>query len=337
MISCWELLAVDGNVEARLALPNGVVDAIAAEVRGRQRPASPTTADLPDFLPKESRGSEQSETLAIIAAIKDMQPRVQNPLEVLSQAKELFAAPTQQEKNHLAELDQILGFAQKLASLRVGGGERSGWELGLDYVRELSPSILGIINNAMMLRMGTAGMAQPAPGVPPSASGFGVFNPYDQAAMREHLRRTNMNAQAAATGAPSATPPGTQAATAAPPANAARGPAEAPDGTQGSNEILALIGQYGGLSVNALNIGASGADFADNISQLFGAGTVIVIANHGEDSLLRTMMSVPNLAMFGEGRLREFVHEFVHFEEILEAGEEIEPEPEKPKRSRTNA
>jgi hypothetical protein len=79
--------------------------------------------------------------------------------------------------------------------------------------------------------------------------------------------------------------------------------------------------------VNALNGNIGGHHFARNVAELVGVGTHAMIANHGESVLAANMMAVPELAMFGEARLRKFAYEFVHYEEIL-ANEEEEGEPE---------
>jgi hypothetical protein len=47
-----------------------------------------------------------------------------------------------------------------------------------------------------------------------------------------------------------------------------------------------------------------------------------MIASQGEDALTQTMLGLPELALFGEARLRKFSFEFVHFEEILESDDE---------------
>jgi hypothetical protein len=44
-----------------------------------------------------------------------------------------------------------------------------------------------------------------------------------------------------------------------------------------------------------------------------------MIAGQGEDVLTQNMMAVPELAIFGEAKLRKFAYEFVHYEEILDA------------------
>ena len=104
-------------------------------------------------------------------------------------------------------------------------------------------------------------------------------------------------------------------------------PFAAPEGLPGANEILPLLTQFGGLIVNALNTNTAGHYFARNVAELVGVGTHAMIAHHGEAALTANMMAVPELAIFGESRLRKFAFEFVHYEEIL-ANEEEEDEPE---------
>jgi hypothetical protein len=287
---------------------------------------------IKDVLPnpaKENRSSEKSEILAVIAAFKDMQPRQQNPLEVLHQAKELFAPAAQTERNHLAELDQILGFAQKLASLRGGGGDRNSWDIALDFTKEIGGPVLQMINNFMGLRMGQSGaMQQPAP-VGPAAGPPAAFDPYaNQAALRSHAAR--MNAQAAAAPQSPQPSPAPPANAPPPPPNGAPPPAAPANGLLGANEIQPLLAQFGGLVLNALNSNTGGHYFARNVTELVGVGTHAMIAHHGEEVLVANMMAVPELAMFGEARLRRFAHEFTHFEELLanEEGEEDESEQE---------
>jgi hypothetical protein len=280
--------------------------------------------------------SDKSEILAIITALKAMQPNQPDPLAVLRQAKDLFAAPernAEPARNHIAELDQILGFAQKLSALRVtnSGGDRSGWDVGLDFVRELGPNIvqptLQFISNLMVLNKGGV-MPQPAgtPGATPMPTAFDPYSRPDL--LRQHAQ--NLNRQAATTTAganPPAAPNQEQGAPAGvAPAGMEQGSSAPPagQGTAAPNELLTLLQSYGGLILGALNNGTPGYEFADNVARLFGTATVAMISTHGEQLLADTMLSVPELAMFGESRLRRFCHEFVHFEEFLEGNEDDE-------------
>jgi len=67
---------------------------------------------------------------------------------------------------------------------------------------------------------------------------------------------------------------------------------------------MKLLGAYGGLVINALNNGTRGCDFAEWLSRGFGTATHATIAGSGEDGLTHSMMSLPELAIFGEARLR---------------------------------
>jgi hypothetical protein len=94
----------------------------------------------------------------------------------------------------------------------------------------------------------------------------------------------------------------------------------------GSNDLFVLFQQYGGLVLQALNGGVPGYDFADHISALTGNATHAMISAHGEDALVHTMLQLPEIALFGEQRVRTFTKEFINYEQYLEqASEEDEP------------
>jgi hypothetical protein len=278
--------------------------------------------------------SDKSEMLAIITAIKGLQ---QDPLEVMQQAKELFAPAAPSEHGHESQrdeidrLDKVLGFAQKLAALRVpNAGGRGSWDVGLELARKLGNPLLQTLNNFLILRSQAKGAMQSTPGMfTAAAAPASAIDPYrDQEALRQHAR--NVSAQAAGT---QPAPPAGQAA--APSPNAAQ--SNAPDGLPPQNEILGLLASHGNLVLSALNAGIPGCDFADNLTQLFGAATHVMIANYGEDVLAQVMLSIPELRMFGESRLRRFAYEFCHFEEILESESDEEDAEDVKKRSKVAA
>jgi hypothetical protein len=256
---------------------------------------------------------QQLDAIALLKAMKELQPEPQDPIDpiqLLEQAKNLFAAPAGAAENRngdeIDRLDKVLGFAQKLAALRVHSGERSGWEVGLDYTRELLSPLTQLAQTWMLSRTGRM-----PPGTVPNAAApaaAGPFDPYaNPQAMRDHARAMNQSrSQTPPTQPPPATPE------TAPPSNSANSQAgSAPD------ELLPLLQNYGTLLLNALNSGMPGYDFADHLSQLFGTATQAMIAARGEDSLTQTLLSIREFAVFGEVRLRRFVSEFIHFEEIL--------------------
>jgi hypothetical protein len=61
-----------------------------------------------------------------------------------------------------------------------------------------------------------------------------------------------------------------------------------------------VLQQYGVLVVQTLNSGVPGYDFADLIVGLLGNATHAMISAHGDDALVRTMLVIPELALFGE-------------------------------------
>jgi hypothetical protein len=100
-----------------------------------------------------------------------------------------------------------------------------------------------------------------------------------------------------------------------------------------NQELFALFTQYGGLIVNALNNSTPGFEVADYVSGLLGTAAHVGIVRHGEAAILQTMRAFPEIAMFGEPRLQQFVHEFVHFEEYSEDEDLPDGEPARAVRS----
>jgi hypothetical protein len=99
------------------------------ELKGILPTPAPATAPAP-----------QTDMATLLRLAKELQPPAPppapNPLQLLEQAKGLFSPP----QDDLAHIDRLLSIADKLSSLRGGGGDRrSGWDVGLDYVRELAP------------------------------------------------------------------------------------------------------------------------------------------------------------------------------------------------------
>jgi hypothetical protein len=284
-----------------------------------QATAQNPTADLAALLnalkgvfPAPQAAAPQVDMLAIIKSLRDLQAEPPDPLAILQQAKEIFT-PAQPSVDGLAHFREVFSFAREL--LGAGGGRRTGWDIGLDYARELGPPILHLIGNAMALRAGGVAPAMAA-GAPVAAAAPSAFDPYqNQAAMREHARRMNA-------AAPAETQPGAQ------PASGAAPPQQGPPNP--SSELATLFAQYGGLVVSAMNNGLGGADFADHLSQLFGTGLVANVSNFGEDALAQMMLSIPEIQVFGELRIRRFTREFLNFEEILDTAEGDEEEPSVP-------
>ena len=312
----------DKHKDEQGTVTKSLIDWALAQKDKERADSSPTAIanlvkELKGILPAQQ--AQPTDMAAILRLAKELQPPAPppapNPLEFLKQAKELFSPP----QDDLAHIDRLLGVADKLSGLRGGGagGPRSAWDVGLDYVRELVPlapylgKLLGLrIPGVGAMPAGTATAATP----PRPAA----FDPYQRPdLLQQHAHALNGAAPAAATAPPlpGAAPP------AMAPANGAT-PSAAP-----SNDLLAVFRQYGALVVQALNNGTPGYDFADHMTGLLGTSTHAMIAAHGEDALVAVMKSIPEIALFGEPRLRAFTTEFINFERYLdELSQESAPE-----------
>lgn len=211
----------------------------------------------------------------------------------------------------LDRLDKILNIAERLR----GGGRRGPWDIGLDYAREVGVPLITTIGNLIGMRRGVGPIpmpaANPAAAVPNGAAPpMAAFDPYaNPAATRAYA--SSLANQPAAGNNPIGTPPQ---------------PNPAPAGA--SNDLLVLLQSYSGMVLNALNNNVPGYDFADNIVRLLGAVPHAMISNYGEDAIVQSMLLLPEVAMFGEIRLRRFTNEFIHYQEILDEQERQEQEQE---------
>ena len=80
------------------------------------------------------------------------------------------------------------------------------------------------------------------------------------------------------------------------------------------DEFKSVLRQYGGLILNAINTGVSGADFAYSIVQLFGMPMYGMIRNIGKDNILEAMKSTPEFydqVKFIMPQVEQFVTEFL--------------------------
>ena len=215
-------------------------------------------------------------------------------LEYIKLVLESRKEPNPEGAGQFAQFQQMFNFAKDVMDLgRGGGGQRSGWDVGLDYAKELGVPILQTINNLFSMRNGN-------PAAPITPNPTGAFDPYrDQAALRAHAASLKQPGQA---------PPGATPGTAMPPAN----------------ELTVLLQQSTALLVNALNNGTPGYAFADYFTGLMGTAPHAMISAQGEQALVTAALAIPELAMFGEPRLRTFAKEFINFEEFLAQAEVAE-------------
>jgi hypothetical protein len=271
------------------------------------------TADLASLLTalkgvfpmQQQAAAPPVDTLAIIKSLRELQPEPVNPLDVLQQAREIFA-PQPAANDDFARFEKFLSVADRLAGWRGAPSRESGWQTALNFVREapavISP-ILTFIGNSMALRNG--GMApQAAPGHAPGRAGPPAsWDPYrDQAQTLAYARELRNQP--------------------APPPASVLSPSEAPVAGSADRELSVVLQQYGQLALNALNADVRGFEFAENVIALLGAGTQAAFANYGKDQLVSAMMNIPEFQVFGQPRLSQFADEFIHFQEFREEEED---------------
>lgn len=231
-------------------------------------------------------------------------------MSLLDRVFQMQQKPAEPPRTALDDFDKVFALLDKARGWGGSGGKRTGWDIGYDIARDIGLPVIQTvgqtISNIMALRRGQV-TAPAAPGAPAVPTSFDPYaNPNAAAAYASTLRNQ----------APPAGPatPAAAAATTPPPA-----PAPAAAATPGAGEIFQ---QYGGLVLNAINNSTPGYAFADYVVGLLGQATHAMIANHGEDTLVATMMAIPEFSIFGEPRIRTFVHEFIHFEEFSDQEEE---------------
>lgn len=232
--------------------------------------------------------------------------QAKNQETVMTLIEKILAQRNEREapRTALDDFDKVFSLLDKARQWGGSGGKRNGWDIGYDIAKDIGlPAIQtfgGILTNIMALRRGGQ---MPAPGAAPAAPPAPVsFDPY---------RQPDVAAAYARSQTPPPAPPAAPAPQPPPPA-AGAGAAAAPANPQ----AVEIFQQYGNLVMNAVNNGTPGWQFADNVVGLLGTATHAMIANHGEDALVSTMLSIPEFQVFGEQRLRTFVYEFIHFEEF---------------------
>ena len=238
----------------------------------------------------KSTGGDSTQALEAFMKMNNEQNRF-----MMSMFEKLATRPDppapSQSNSQLEEFEKMFSLAERFAGLRGGRGTRSGWDIGLDYAREFGVPLMQTIANVMTLGRTPNGIPMPPAGTTAGAGATApvAFDPYANPAAMQALARN-----AAASNPP---PP------------------------QPANDLTVMLNQAGGLIVNALNNGTPGYHFADYLIGLMGVATHANIAAYGEPALLQALLSVPQIAVFGEPRLATFVNEFLNYQQFLDEEE----------------
>jgi hypothetical protein len=183
-------------------------DALAGELaEASAKNASPDLLAIIRAIKDATPSEKPDNTLAVLAAVKQIAPQPSDPLEVLERAKQIFAAPpANASDDDLVRLERVLTIADRLAGLRgTNPGTESGWQTALSFVKEapavISP-ILQFIGQQMAMRRGQPA-PQAAPGAPAAPAAWDPYaNPSATASYAASMRKQESAPQPASASAP---------------------------------------------------------------------------------------------------------------------------------------
>ena len=314
------------------------------------------------ILLEQMKQNDPTKTFAAIAQMKDL--FATKPVGGIETILPMFLTMSQnmmtmQENNHKAMIEVIketktpkgedpLNGLEKAFSvfsmideMRGGGGPKSGWEVAIDAAKEIGvPLIQAVTQIYAIARSGQA----PAPGQP--AQPGQPTPPTTKPAIPGGRPKTNMdialeNAKRAAGEKPAQAPP--DAATQPPPNGVAALPLQpeviAPEVDPQVAQLQGVLGQVGGVIVEFMKQDRDGVDLAQHVVGMYTKMAHAQVASAGEEKLFTAICTFPelwqHLEIYGEEKVKLFVHEFVHYEHLLQTdpqymevdeGEEAEPE-----------
>lgn len=215
------------------------------------------------------------------------------------------------QEDSFTKFQQVFAFTRDILSevgRNGGGGRRSGWDIALDAGREIGLPVIQHVGNIIQQSMAMKnGQANPGASVQGAPAAFDPYrNPQATQAYANQLRAQQT---------PPQSPPQTPLPTGGP--STPTTPPSPPQQQLNSQPDLAQMFQlYGGLALKALNDNTPGDVFADNIIALMGVQTHAYVANFGEETMVNVMKGIQEFQVFGENRIKRFVYEFIHYEEL---------------------
>jgi hypothetical protein len=192
----------------------------------------------------------------------------------------------------IEKLEKLVDFAE---NLKGGGGGKRDWKESLvDKLGDIAVPALNLISSIVSLRAQAGG--KPIPGM-------GNVPPHIQ----QELQQTQ-----------------------GPMSNAVRQAQREVPQVQ-TNQTQMLISQFGPMIIG--NLGKSGSEVADMVTSYVPNGTQIwgMMKNAGVDGVINAAKSVPEFwsqveATYGEPHLRQWVDEFINYQEVLAGLDEDEEE-----------
>lgn len=239
---------------------------------------------------------------------KALQMQAENNKTIIEMMKLQLQSKQEEGKvegeSELEKITKLLDIAERLKGGR--GGSRSALEVGLDIAKEIAVPVFTTINNILSLRsraMSVSGQTtQPMQPIAQGMSG----QPNPNQVPQIHMLPTQVE--------PAQQPPQ---------------PIIIPPNID--PQLYAAITNYGGLIIENIKIGKKGFEFAQDLINLMGPVPHAMIKKFGEDRVLEATKSVPEFwdqlePVFGEPYLKQWLHEFLAYEEFIEGDEDKEGE-----------
>lgn len=215
----------------------------------------------------------------------------------------------------LDSVETAMTIMERLNAISGGGGKRSGWDTGLEYAKELGLPLFNAISQIytvykMGKPMDSTIVQQGQPAKPSGKTISGM--------------EAAANAARIAAGQKPAMYKGETETIPNPPTE----PQVEVLPDEETQRLIQLLQPAAGPILKYMADGRSGAELALAIIDMYGAPSHVMLANFGEEKILGAVKGIPqfwqNLEVYGEERVKQFLTEFIHYEEF------IDEEPEEP-------
>lgn len=221
--------------------------------------------------------------------------------------------------DELDKLSRLLAFAREIRGGGGHGAERSGWDVAVDVAREVASPLLTALGNLFAMKMQNPMQAPMQMGNQP--------NPSNQ---------VNLNVKQLPVGGvgvvsnPSNLPNSVNSSNQVNQPNPSNQPnLVGSEITPEIQQLIPLIHQYGNLIITNGLQAKKGYEFAEDLIAMMGNAPYLMVAKYGEDTLIQAMKAVPEFwntvdVAFGEHYVKQWVSDFIHYEERIAELEEQE-------------
>lgn len=276
-------------------------------------------ASVKDLFGKQGGGMEAIIPL-FVSMLQNTTTQTEHMLKMQAEQHKATIEMLKEMKTPRAEGESMMGnmksafeLFEMIDGMRGGGGSRGPWEIGLDYAKEIGVPLVQAITQIYSMAKGVSGVAQP--------TGNNAVTPKSATPTGKQITTGDIARARAAEAAREK--PAQYNGTPAPPTQVAEPQVEIvePELDPTSQEIQGLLMQTGGIITAFMNNGQDGVDLAQSVVGMYGVATHAMIAKHGEERLFQEAKACAplwdKLSIFGDEKVKAFLHEFVNYEQLL--------------------